>query len=71
MAIEETDDGTMDTVVRCDICGEEFRFNYDPSMDDAEIDADDEQACMEAYDAWIDGCIEEMEVEHDCQGDKR
>jgi hypothetical protein len=31
MAIELTDDGTMDTVLRCSECGEEIRYNYDPS----------------------------------------
>lgn len=31
MSFSLTDDGTMDTVVRCDECGEEVRFNYDSS----------------------------------------
>ena len=28
MAIELSDDGTMDTVLRCNECGEEMRYNW-------------------------------------------
>ena len=31
MAICLTDDGTMDTVIRCDACGKEYRFNFQTS----------------------------------------
>lgn len=31
MAIELTDDGTLDTVLRCSDCGEEMRYTYDGS----------------------------------------
>jgi hypothetical protein len=43
MAIELTDDGTMDTVLRCSDCGEEMRYNYDPEGTDeraAELEAE-------------------------------
>lgn len=58
MAITLSDDGTFDTVLRCDECGEEFRFNWDgaPSDDDNA----DELAC-----------IAEVESEHECQPMRR
>ena len=30
------DDGTMDTIIRCSICGQEERFNPEPPDDDSE-----------------------------------
>ena len=70
--IELTDDGTMDTVLRCSICAEEFRFNQDCLED---IDRDDnlrfiseEQACEAIRDEWIEDCIAEIENEHVCEG---
>lgn len=83
MAIELTDDGTMDTVLRCSECGEEFRFNYDPaepitvhcqSHDShipgcVECEQVAEQDCADGYEAFIEECIEEIESEHECQSD--
>lgn len=85
MAITLTDDGTMDTVLRCDECGEEFRFNWDgaPSDDD---NADELAALKDAnptfsenalrevldemlYDEWVDSCIAEIEAEHECHSE--
>lgn len=82
MAITLSDDGTLDTVLRCDECGDEFRFNWDgaPSDDD---DADELAALADAnptlnerqlqelldktlYDEWVDSCIAEIESEHEC-----
>jgi hypothetical protein len=70
MSIELTDDGTMDTVLRCDECGEEFRFNYDATggtedeydLTNEEMEAKDE----EEYNAFVDDCIAEIEQEHEC-----
>lgn len=67
MSIELGDDGTMDTVLYCTECGEEFRFNYDggggfADDDTGEVKLTDEQA----YDAFITSCIEEVEAEHEC-----
>jgi len=53
-----TDDGTMDTVLRCDECGEEFRFNYEWSASDS------------TYEEWVTSCIEEIEQEHECEVSK-
>ncbi len=59
MAIELTDDGTLDTVLRCSHCGEEFRFNYDAGTDNTEEGEG-------AYDAFVDWCIESTEDDHEC-----
>lgn len=65
MAIKLTDDGTLDTVLRCDECGEEFRYNYDPASDGYPA----EDAAKDAYDDFIDGCIEDATAEHVCDTD--
>lgn len=62
MAIELSDDGTLDTVLRCDECGEEFRFTYAADTLDPPADEDDERM----YAAWIEDCITEVEAEHRC-----
>ena len=49
-----TDDGTLDTVLRCSECGEEFRYNY----------ASDESG--QDYDAFVDWAIEDATKEHEC-----
>ena len=54
MAIVLTDDGTLDTVLRCTECGEEFRFNY--------ANSDGE----ESRDTWIECLIDETADEHAC-----
>lgn len=55
--IELTDDGTLDTVLRCSVCGEEMRYNYDGTS-------------ALSYDSFVDWAIEDAEVEHECQEDK-
>ena len=55
------DDGTLDTVIVCDQCGEKFRFNY--SNDDPDnIDMTDE----ESYDAFVEQCLEDAADVHNC-----
>ena len=54
MAIELTDDGTLDTVLRCSECGEDMRYTYMPDSDD------------DSYDAFVDWAIEDAESEHEC-----
>lgn len=70
MAFYLIDDGTLDTVVKCDGCGEEVRFNYDgmepvvPGEDaysDEELDAH--------YDAFIKWAIESASQDHVCGED--
>ncbi len=53
------DDGTMDTVISCDDCGAELRYNFDPGPDEADGE--------EAYDAFVAWCIEDAESEHECE----
>lgn len=71
MAIELTDDGTLDTVLRCSDCGEEFRFNYASGHESADDDTCSHgkapaDGCEDCYDEWITDCISEIEEEHDC-----
>jgi hypothetical protein len=73
MAIELTDDGTMDTVLRCSECGEEFRFNYANSgADEANAETELSDADHEAhYDEWVQSCIEDAEADHACDDETR
>lgn len=57
MNIVLTDDGTLDTVLRCTECGEEFRFNYQ---------SDDTAEDGESYDEYVQDRIDEIEAEHEC-----
>jgi hypothetical protein len=71
MAIELTDDGTMDTVLRCSECGEEMRYNYDGSLDNA-TDGDYYGANLEVTDDYGDfvaWAIEDATAEHACASD--
>ena len=60
--IELTDDGTLDTVLRCSICGEEMRYNYDGGDIDEETSAP-------SYDSFVDWAIEDAEADHECEED--
>jgi len=66
--IQLSDDGTLDTVLRCSDCGQEFRFNYDGGMDagNDQSQPQREQDALDAYDDFVDSCIEEVEAEHEC-----
>jgi hypothetical protein len=66
MAIELTDDGTMDTVLRCTECAEEFRYNYDSSDADI-VDPDDNG---DKYDEFVAWAIEDATAEHVCENDE-
>lgn len=54
MPFELSDDGTLDTVLRCTTCGEERRYNFDPETG-------------ESYDEFIDWAIEDANDDHDCE----
>lgn len=62
MAFTLTDDGTMDTIVRCEYCGQEERFNYDPPPEADDSEQDDE----ELYAEWIDECCANADDDHEC-----
>lgn len=54
------DDGTMDTVIKCDHCGQETRFTFDGvESDDAE-----RNTAPRLYDAFVDECLQD--VDNDC-----
>lgn len=55
------DDGTFDTVLVCNDCGAEARYNYDPADATESL-----QAADQAYDAWINWAIEDFDSEHEC-----
>ena len=62
MAILLGDDGTLDTVVYCDECGEEARYHCElgPGEDAPE---DDEKA----YAEFVNWAIEDFAAEHECE----
>lgn len=66
--IELTDDGTMDTVVRCRVCGAEARYNYDPeSWEPTEGPANGRVPAEQNYDDFVAWAIEDFDSEHDCE----
>ena len=66
MAFYLTDDGTMDTVVRCENCGQELRYNYASGpFADEDYYTDDETA----YDEFIAYALYDAELEHSCSDD--
>lgn len=61
------DDGTLDTVLLCEECNEEQRYNFSSWYDDDIKEELTEQERMDAYDSFIDGIIAESNSEHSCQ----
>lgn len=53
------DDGTLDTVIKCDHCGIEYRFNYDGSLD--------EEESQDGYPAFVEWCMNDMDADHECE----
>lgn len=76
MAIVLSDDGTLDTVLRCEDCSEEFRYTYEPADDDTihcaghddyrDGCADCDLVATEAYEDFVDWAIGDAETEHEC-----
>jgi len=60
MSIVLGDDGTLDTVLHCTDCGQEFRYNFDPSNDIGE-----DQSPDDAYDAFVAWAIEDAAGQHE------
>ena len=59
------DDGTMDTVLVCSECGEEMRYNYDPT---AECEHGEDCKAGEAhYDDFVAWAIEDATADHECE----
>ena len=57
------DDGTLDTVIECLECGEQFRFSFASWAESLDDDDEDDQ---DDYDAFVEWCIEDVEAEHEC-----
>lgn len=70
--IELTDDGTLDTVLRCSECGEEFRYNYDPCgteerAEELRTEGLSEDSINEAlYDEFVEWAIDDAMGDHEC-----
>jgi hypothetical protein len=52
------DDGTFDTVVKCEVCGAELRYTYDACGDPEAGEAD--------YDAFCDWAVGDAAADHVC-----
>ena len=50
-----SDDGTLDTVVTCEDCGEEVRYNF----------SDDTRDSM-TYEEFVEWCLEDAAEDHEC-----
>lgn len=55
MSINLSDDGTLDTVLVCSECNQEFRFNFA---------ADDDHDST--YEGFVEDCIADVTAEHEC-----
>lgn len=66
MAIRLGDDGTMDTVLVCEECGEEMRYNYDGGECDHHEDCKSEACARDLYEAFVDWAIEDATEDHIC-----
>lgn len=62
--IELTDDGTLDTVIRCSDCGQEYRFTHD-ATDSSDVHP------QVAYMSFVSDCIAEIVEEHECEQEER
>jgi RNase P subunit RPR2 len=50
-----TDDGTLDTVVACSECGQELRYNHEPSEDGVDWEtADCQPTDARSYNEFVD-----------------
>lgn len=62
MAFYLTDDGTLDTVVKCEDCGEELRYNYDIGGPD-QVQGEDPD---EPYYQFVDWVMDDAAEQHKC-----
>lgn len=70
MAFTLTDDGTLDTVVKCDQCGEELRYTYTPDEPTERLSRDrDLTDDGKDYDAFVSWAIDDAEQTHECASD--
>jgi hypothetical protein len=63
------DDGTMDTVIVCDTCGREHRFNFGDGPDGTSgMDDNDEPGDIARYETFVLDCIEDIDTSCECEG---
>lgn len=58
------DDGTMDTVIVCEHCGEEARYSWQQVEIDTASDYPEVQ--QQNYDEFVKECIEDFDESHAC-----
>lgn len=64
MAFSLSDDGTLDTVLTCDVCGQDERYTFVP---DVAYSPDPAPPGPElAYDAFVAWALEDAEQLHEC-----
>lgn len=56
-----TDDGTLDTVLRCTDCGAEMRYVFDPGDDRCP------EPKFDPYGEFVEWAIEDAENHHECE----
>lgn len=59
-----SDDGTMDTVVTCEDCGQDARYNWGGECGHENGEHPNEGDC---YDAFVEWALEDAETEHECE----
>ena len=68
MAIELTDDGTLDTVLRCTECGQEMRYTYTPDEPTERLSRDrDLTDAGKDYEAFVNWAIDDAQHDHVCE----
>lgn len=56
MTFSLTDDGTLDTVLRCADCGQELRYNFDGESG-------------QTYDDFVEWALTDADEDHECEED--
>lgn len=64
--IRLSSDGTMDTVLVCNECGQEARYTYMPDEACDSPEGDSEEEAEQHYEDFIAWAIEDFDSEHEC-----
>jgi hypothetical protein len=68
MSFHLSDDGTLDTVVTCDRCGQDERYTYAGQDGSEPCEHGATDGCDACYDEWVEGVLEDAAETHDCLG---
>ena len=63
MSFVLSDDGTLDTVIKCSGCGREYRFNWDGEHD---CESGTEGGDCDCYAQFVAWAIDDANESHDC-----